>query len=68
MHPDLMVEVTRLRINDMRAEARTARLARSPRKAARARRSGSAEVTDLPVIPDYVHEMFGETSTGHPVA
>ena len=68
MHPDLMAEVTRLRINDMRAEARTARLARSLRKAARARRSGSAEGTDLPVVPDYVHEMFGETSTGHPVA
>jgi hypothetical protein len=68
MHPDLMVEVTRLRINDMRSEARSARLARSLRRAARARRSGSAKMADLPVIPDHVHEMFGDTSTGHPVA
>jgi hypothetical protein len=68
MHPDLMIEVTRLRISDMRSQARDARLARSLRQAARARRSGKANVADLPVIPDYVHEMFAETSTGHPVA
>ena len=68
MHPDLMVEVTRLRINDMRSQARDARLARALRKAARAQRSGKATVADLPVIPDYVHEMFVETSTDHPVA
>jgi hypothetical protein len=68
MHPDLMVEVTRLRITDMRSEARDARLARSLRRAARAQRSGKAMVADLPVIPDYIHEMFAETSTGHPVA
>ena len=68
MHPDLMVEVTRLRINDMRSQARDARLARALRKAARAQRSGKAKVADLPVIPDYVHEMFVETSTDHPVA
>ena len=68
MHPDLMAEVTRLRISDMRTEAREARLARELRKAARARRSATPKPADLPVIPDYVHEMFGETSTGHPVA
>jgi hypothetical protein len=68
MHPDLMTEITRLRIRDMRSEARDARLARSLRKAARARRAGNARAADLPVIPDYVHEMFAETSTGHPVA
>jgi hypothetical protein len=68
MHPDLMAEVTRLRITDMRAQARDAGLARSLRRAARAQRSGKAAVADLPVIPDYIHEMFAETSTGHPVA
>jgi len=68
MHPDLMIEVTRLRISDMRSQARDARLARALRKAARAQRSGKAKVADLPVIPDYVHEMFRETSTEHPVA
>jgi hypothetical protein len=68
MHPDLMVEVTRLRISDMRSQARDDRLARTLRKAARAQRSGKAKAADLPVIPDYVHELFGETSTGHPVA
>ena len=68
MHPDLMVEVTRLRINDMRSQARDARLARALRKADRAQHSGKTKVADLPVIPDYVHEMFTETSTGHPVA
>jgi hypothetical protein len=68
MHPDLMVEVTRLRISDMRSQARDDRLARTLRKAARAQRAGKAKVAELPVIPDYVHELFGETSTGHPVA
>jgi len=63
-----MMEVTRLRIGDMRTQARDARLARSLRKAARARRSGKANAANLPVIPDYVHEMFAGTSTGHPVA
>jgi hypothetical protein len=68
MHPDLMIEVTRLRIRDMRSQARDAKLARSLRKAARAQRSGKAQAADLPVIPDYVHEMFTEPNTGHPVA
>ena len=68
MHPDLMIEVTRLRITSMRSEARDARLARTLRRAARAQRSGKAMVADLPVIPDYIHEMFAETSTSHPVA
>jgi hypothetical protein len=68
MHPDLMIEVTRLRISDMRSAARDARLAQSLRKAARARRSGKATVADLPAIPDYVHEMLTESGTGHPVA
>lgn len=67
MHPDLMIEVNRQHINDMHSRARGAGLARSLRQAARARRGGKA-VAGAPAIPDYVHEMFDETSAAHPVA
>jgi hypothetical protein len=68
MHPDLMIEITRLRVREMHTQASEGRLARALRKAARARRAALASAPGQPVIPDYVHEMFGETSTGHPVA
>jgi hypothetical protein len=66
MHPDLMIEVNRQHIRDMRSQAREAGLVRSLRQAMRARRSGRA--ADVPAIPDYVSEMFEETSVSHPVA
>jgi hypothetical protein len=66
MHPDLMIEVNRQHIRDIRSQARDAGLARSLRRVMRARRSG--EVADLSAIPDYVTEMFDEASVSHPVA
>ncbi|MGH3265276.1 MAG: hypothetical protein ACRDNS_25150 [Trebonia sp.] len=67
MNGNAMYEVTKLRIAEQQWVAQQAREAREQRAAARAaRRARKRTHENVPVIPDFAHEMFAAASDAVP--